>query len=250
MDQKLRMYLAELVGTFLVVLVGAGTVCAFHLLRTPSLDKTGIALAEGFALAVALTVTFYVSIGCLNPAVTLMLWVFRRLESGPAAVLILMQLLGATCAGLILRLAFKDDVLVLAHGGAPHLTEAYLSSDGGLTIGSLVSGTGWELFFALVVTLALFATFFDPRAPRLGGILPGLAQAAVVLLGFNLTGGSANPARWFGPAVWLATVPGAGTPQLADALIYVGGPVLGALAAAFLYHALILPSPKRPERHR
>jgi glycerol uptake facilitator protein len=250
MHQKLRMYLAELVGTFIVVLVGAGTVCAYHLLRTPSLDRTGIALAEGFALAVALTVTLYVSIGCLNPAVTVMLWVFRRLEGGSAAVLIVMQLLGAACAGLVLRLAFKDDVLVLAHAGAPYLSDAMVSAGSPVTIPALVSGTGWELFGALVVTLALFATVFDPRAPRLGGILPGLAQAAVVLLGSNLAGGSANPARWFGPAVWLLTVPGAATPQTADALIYAGGPVLGALVAAFLYHGLVLPTPKRPERHR
>jgi aquaporin Z len=250
MDQKLRMYLAELAGTFVVVLVGAGTVCASQLVGAAALDKTGIALAEGFALAVALTVTFYVSSGCLNPAVTLMLWVFRRLESRPTVVLIAMQLLGAACAGLLLRLTFGEDVLKQAWAGTPHLKEAYVGSGAPLTFAALVTGTAWEMFFALVVTLALFATLFDPRAPRLGGILAGLAQAAVVLLGFNLTGGSGNPARWFGPAVWLPTVPGAGRPQLTDALIYAGGPVIGALAAAFLYHALILPPAKRPERHR
>jgi hypothetical protein len=48
----------------------------------------------------------------------------------------------------------------------------------------------------------------------------------------------------------LPTLPGVRQPQLADALIYIGAPVLGALAAAFLYHTLILPSPKRPEPHR
>jgi aquaporin Z len=249
MDQKLRMYLAELIGTFVLVLVGAGTVCASQLTWTPPLDTSGIALAEGFALAVALTVTFYVSTGCLNPAVTLMLWVFRRLEGRPTVMLIVMQLLGAACAGLILRLTFSEDVLRLAHLGGPYL-KGSLVSEIQLSFGSLVSGTGWELFFTFVVTLALFASLFDPRAPRLGGILPGLAQVAVVLLGFRLTGGAANPARWFGPAVWLPTLQGTSKPQLTDALIYAGGPVLGALAAAFLYHSLILPPRKRPEHRK
>ena len=79
MDPKLRMYLAELIGTFLLVLIGAGTVCAAQLTSEPALDVTGMALAEGFALAVVLSVTLPLSTGCVNPAVTLMLWVFRRM---------------------------------------------------------------------------------------------------------------------------------------------------------------------------
>jgi glycerol uptake facilitator-like aquaporin len=250
MDPKLRMYLAELIGTFLLVLIGAGTVCAAQLTSEPALDVTGMALAEGFALAVVLSVTLPLSTGCVNPAVTLMLWVFRRLDGRPTAVLIAMQLLGAACAGLLLRVAFAGSVLQGAHLGAPFLRGSLVSADGKIEFGGLVSGTGWELLFTFLVTLALFAAFFDPRAPRLGGILPGLAQTAVVLLGFRLTGGAANPARWFGPAIWQPTVSGLSTPTLTDALIYAGGPVLGALAAAFLYHALILPSPKRVEHRR
>ena len=64
----------------------------------------------------------------------------------------------------------------------------------------------------------------------------GLAQAAAVLFGYRFTGGSANPARWFGPALWEVTVHGAARPNwLAEAVIYAGGPILGALLAAVLY---------------
>jgi glycerol uptake facilitator-like aquaporin len=179
MDQKLRTYLAELVGTFVVVLVAAGTVCASQLTWIPPLDVTGIALAYGFAYAVVLTVIYPLSAGCLNPAVTLMLWVFRRLESRPTAVLIAMQLLGSALAGLVLRLAFDPKgVLVPARLGTPHLSPAFVQVGEPFSLGSLVSGTGWELFFGFLVTLALLATLLDPRAPRQGGILAGLAQAA------------------------------------------------------------------------
>jgi glycerol uptake facilitator-like aquaporin len=249
MDQKLRTYLAELLGTFLVVFAAAGTVCAFYLTSLPPLDVTAFALAYGFAYAVVLTVTYPLSAGCLNPAVTLMLWVFRRLDGRPTALLIGMQLLGAALAGLVLRLTFEEGgVLVPARLGTPHMA-AYVRPGEALTAGGLASGTAWELFFTFLVTLALLATVLEPRAARQGGILAGLAQTAVVLLGYRLTGGSANPARWFGPAIWQPTL-GAEPLQWADALIYMGGPVLGALAAAFVYHALIQPPPKQPEHRR
>ena len=122
MDNKLRMYLAELVGTFALVLVGAGTVCAADLTGLPALPVTALALAEGFTLAAVLTATFHVSTGCLNPAITIMLWVFKRIDNVQAGWLVLMQLLGATLAGLLLRLMFRtdrEDVLVKMRMGAP-----------------------------------------------------------------------------------------------------------------------------------
>ncbi len=250
MDNPLRTYLAELVGTFILVLVGAGTVCAADLTGVPALSVTGLALAEGFTLAVALTVTFPVSPGCLNPAITIMLWVFKRLDNARAGWLVLMQLLGATLAGLVLRLTFHEDVLAKTHLGAPYL-KAFAPESGVLEARHLVSGTAFELFLTCLVTLAAFATLFDRRAPRLGGLIVGLAQTAAVLFGFRFTGGAANPARWFGPAVWEATVPG--VPRLAwlaDAVIYVGGPLLGALLAAVLYVNLILPPEKGTESLR
>ena len=105
MDLRFRSYLAELLGTFALVFLGAGTVCATFLKSPPPLlaslpllDVTGIALAEGFTLAVLLTVLFPLAPGCLNPAITLTLWVCKRLDLRQALALILAQLLGATLA--------------------------------------------------------------------------------------------------------------------------------------------------------
>jgi aquaporin Z len=252
MERKLRSYLAEGVGTFLVVLVGAGAACASHLLRSIDPDHPPVAafaMAEGFGVAVALTVTLYVSLGCLNPAITLMLWVFRRLETGQMAALIAAQLGGAAMAGLVLRLGFSEEVLKESHLGGPFL-KASLTPEGP-TAGTLCSGTAVELFAAALLTLALFASYLDPRAPRLGGVLVGLAQSAAVVFGYHMTGGAGNPARWFGPAIWYPTLHPTISPTfVTDALIYCGGPVLGALVAAFLYHSLILPEEAHKGRHR
>ena len=73
-----------------------------------------------------------------------------------------------------------------------------------------------------------------------------MAQAAVILFGFHLTGGCANPARWFGTAVWRATVPPEGTRIWADHPVYWAGPILGALVAGLVYRSLLTPTGHAP----
>src|SRR5688572_14167826 len=98
MDKNIRAWLAELVGTYLVVLAGAGTLCTTFLVSDPRYASVGgvvlaVALAEGFALAVAVSMTMHLSAGCCNPAITLALWVTRRLEGKQALLLGGIQLL-------------------------------------------------------------------------------------------------------------------------------------------------------------
>ncbi len=82
----------------------------------------------------------------------------------------------------------------------------------------------------------------DRRSPPLGGLIVGLAQAAVVLFGYRLTGGAANPARWLGPVVWELTTPGATAGAvLSDHTVYWVGPILGALLGGFLYVFVLQP---------
>jgi glycerol uptake facilitator-like aquaporin len=244
MDDKLRSYLAELAGTFVLVLFTAGAVCASYLPTERRTDDVGaIAMASGFTLAVVLTGTYHVSAGYLNPALTIMLWVFKRLEGKQTLLLIAMQLAGAALAGLTLRFLFKDEVLYAAHMGAPHLTDALLT-DGPVTFGGLLTGFAVEMTLTALLTWAVFATLLDPRGPRLGGVGVGLAQAANVAVAYRLTGGSANPATWFGSAIWQTTLSGSTTILPRDHAVYWAGPVVGALLGAYLYSALILPEPK------
>jgi MIP family channel proteins len=241
MDPKFRSYLAELVGTFALVFAGAGTVCAAGLTSAPRLGVAEIALAEGLTLAVVLSATSLVSHGYLNPAVTLTLWVFKRLEGGQAAVMIVMQMLGGVLAGLAVFGLFKADTSFL---GTPHLQRS-LKPDDTVTFGSLFSGIAVEVCLTFLVTVAVFATLVDRRGPRLGGVVVGLAQVAAVLFGYRLTGGAANPARWLGPAVWQLAVPALRTQApFADHTVYWVGPVVGALLAGGFYSLVIVPPEK------
>src|SRR3954453_322388 len=77
MDVKLRTYLAETFGTFVLVAVAAGAVCSAYLPESPDAPRfytaggitVAAALAEGFALAVAVSFTSSLSPGCCNPAI-------------------------------------------------------------------------------------------------------------------------------------------------------------------------------------
>src|SRR5437868_13208789 len=114
MDEKiLRALMAELTGTFALVFVSAGAVCVNEMggLQPGSVS---IALAAGLIYAAALAVTLPIAGGYLNPAVTLMLWVFKRLDGVRTAGFIFAQALGAVIAALLLRfiLPFREDALV------------------------------------------------------------------------------------------------------------------------------------------
>ena len=240
MDKSLQPYLMEMLGTFGLVLVSAGAVCTSYLdpAQTGSY-LVGIALAQGFILAAMLTVTVGVSGGCLNPAVTLAFWVFRRLEGAKAGGLIASQLLGAALAGLVLRVMFKETVLVDARFGTPHLNlDAFGAEYGSPTMKILVTGVGIELLLTFLLTLAIYATLLDPRAPQLGGLGAGLTLAALAVFAYALTGAATNPARWFGPWIWEVPV----RPEAArDHAVYWIGPTLGALLAGGVYEYLLWP---------
>jgi MIP family channel proteins len=248
MDPRIRPYLVELAATFLLVLIAAGTVCSTSLAPETRFQSVGgttlaIALAEGFALAALLTLSLYHSPGCLNPAFTLALWVLRRIEGARALGLVAAQLLGAVLGGLVVRSLFSEPVLQAARMGTPHLMKALLGPDDTVTLTSIVAGVGLELLLTFFLTLTLFATLFDPRAPRTGGLLVGLAQSAVVLFGYHLTGGAANPARWFGTWVWELTLPRASlVSPSADHTVYWVGPIVGGLLGCLFYSALIQPT--------
>jgi glycerol uptake facilitator-like aquaporin len=96
MPSLFRRSLAELVGTFALVFVGAGTVAA-QVMPGGNTGLLGIALAHGLVLAVMVSATMGISGGHLNPAVTLGLVVARRTELRTAAAYIAAQLLGACC---------------------------------------------------------------------------------------------------------------------------------------------------------
>jgi aquaporin Z len=245
MDKNLmRAYAAELIGTFALVFIGAGAVCVNYMTTAPEMRPglVGIALANGLILAVALSVTLHISGGYLNPAVTLMLWSFNRLDTARMAWYIGAQLLGAVLAGGCLYLLFDPELIKASHLGTPHVNlQAYGEKYPSWQV--VMSGTGVELALTFFVVLAIFGTILDPRGQRFTGLMVGLALAAVTFTGFALTGAATNPARWFGTVFWEKIIQQStldAVSPFADMFVYVAGPILGALLGGILYYKVVL----------
>jgi aquaporin Z len=247
MDNPLRCYLADAVGSFIVVFIGAGTVCAASVTSEPqpwSALVPAVALAQGCAFAFALVLSARFGGGCVNPALTIMMWVCRRFDFSRAAGLVVAQLLGAALAGLAVRLLFPEDALFRARLATPHL-QGYLIAPDGVTLAGLGAGVALEAVLTFIVAFAVFTTLLDPRVIRPGGLGGGLTLTGAILVAYPLTGAALNPARWFGPALWQMTVPSlSATPLFTDHAVYWAGPIVGALAAGVLYSAALLPAPK------
>ena len=215
---------AEAVGTFVFVLVGAGSaVGAGGLLNANSASLLLVgALANGLGLAVAVSATMGVSGGAINPAVVIGLWAGKKLPSRDVVPYILAELVGAVLAGLALMSAFPSSLGDPVHWGSPTLS-GLLSESQGIAI---------EALLTFVLVIAVYGTAVDSRAPRIGGLGIGLAVLADVFVAGNLTGAAMNPARAFGPMIAGQFYPGYW-------YIYLIGPVVGALFAGLVYRYAI-----------
>ena len=213
--------LAELIGTFAFVFIGAGSIIT-NTLTHGALGTVGIALAHGLALSIMITVFAATSGGHINPAVTIGMLVTRRIEPLLGLLYIVAQLVGATLAGMLLQAVFPFAAWQAAQLGTPNLAP-------GVSFGTGVLVEAVLTFFLL---LAVFGTAVDPRAPKIGGFGIGLTVAFDILMGGALTGASMNPARTFGPAL-------AGGFWQND-LVYWIGPIIGAVIAALIYEYVIL----------
>jgi aquaporin TIP len=218
MDRRLTAPLvAEALGTFLFIVIGAGSIVVGAFAPEAAPGLVGVALAHGLALAVLVSALGAVSGAHFNPAVTFGVWLARRIHARTMIAYVAAQLVGAVAAGLVLRVVFPESAWQPSHIGTPGLG-AGISPAVGIVV---------EAILTIVLVLAVFGTAVDVRGPRLGGFAIGMAVAADILVGGPLTGAAMNPARWFGPAV--------ASGFLDNAIVWFVGPLLGAAAAAAVY---------------
>jgi aquaporin TIP len=239
MEPKLpRVFLIELIGAFGLVLFSAGLVCVNQTTTPEGQPGTapltwhqpgafGVALGQGLILAALLALTAPVTGGYLNPAIVVMRWVLGQFDSRRAGLLIGAQFLGSILAALCLRFIFADGVLQAAHFGAPHINpQAYPQP---LAQPVLLAGALIELLLTFFLVFAIFGLAGSGDALRLG-IVAGMIATACTLFGFPLTGAALNPARWLGPTLFEAIGSTSTHNAWTEAVIYLAGPILGALA--------------------
>ncbi len=212
--------LAEAIGTFALIFIGAGAIIA-NVISDGGVGLVGIAFAHGIVLAVVVTATMNISGGHINPAVTVGLWSVRKIDSKHALLYIIAQLVGAVLGALALKFLYPAGAAASVSLGTPVPL-------GGL---SFATAAAIEAVLTFFLVFAVFGTAVDHRAPKVGGFAIGLVLVFDILAGGPLTGASMNPARTFGPAL----VSGTWTQHL----VYWIGPILGGVVAAIVYGRLL-----------
>lgn len=210
MTRDVRRYVAEAVGTALLVAFGAGAVMT-DAIAGGALGTVGIA-ASFFLVVVALVSCLgHVSGAHLNPAVTLAFWSVRRFPAREVLPYVLAQCAGATVAALLLRAALGSVASVGAT--VPHLPVG--------------AAFGVEALFSFALFLVIAAVATDPRTPA--GVAPLAVGGAVGMCALQgaLTGASMNPARSLGPAL----ASGVFTAHW----LYWVAPIVGMVSAARLF---------------
>ncbi|MFZ0340043.1 MAG: aquaporin [Terracidiphilus sp.] len=226
----MKKYFAELVGTFILVLFGCGTAVITG--GVPGLvGIVGIALAFGLALIGAAYGIGPIS-GChINPAVSLGVWVARRMSFGDMIGYWVAQFVGAILAAWVL--------LVIAVGTAGYnLAANGLGQDGwgpGYQGGyNSASAMLFEFFATMIFVIVILGSTQKSSPAGFAGLAIGITLVAIHLFGIHITGVSVNPARSLGPALF------AGSHALSQVWLFLLFPSAGGAAAGLLFRTKLL----------
>ena len=221
----LQRSVAEFVGTFTLIFVGAGSIIA-----TQGGNLTAIALAHGLAIGVMASAVGHISGGHFNPAVTFGFFVTRRIEAHLAAAYWFAQLVAAALAAWLLDALLPQSQTDAVNLGAPAIGNG-IGAGAGMVI---------ELVLTFFLVWVIFASAADPRGTfaSIAGLAIGFTITLDIFIGGPYTGAAMNPARAFGPQL-VANV-------WSNAWVWWVGPLLGGGIAALVYDRLYL-RPVSPE---
>lgn len=222
----MKKYIAELVGTMVLVLLGCGSaVFAGGAADTVGAGTGTIGVALAFGLSVVAMAYCIGGIsGChINPAITLGVWMSGRMESKDALMYMLFQVIGAIVgAGILAALVSTG-----GHAG-PTMTGAN-SFDVGETAQAFLAEAVFTFIFVLVV---LGATDQKRGAGNMAGLAIGLTLALIHIVCIPITGTSVNPARSIGPALM------EGGQALSLLWLFIVAPLVGAAFSSLVWKYL------------
>ena len=218
----MKNYLAEIIGTFILVAFGTGVVVVDQQ-TDADVTLVGVALVWGLVVYAVISAIGDISGAHINPSVTVTLWASGRFPGSQVAPYIVCQLIGAVLGSVMVRLLFPDAESLGGTAPSGGLMQSFLAE-------------------VLLTFLLLFVVLNVSEGAKEKGITAGIAIGGVitleVLVGGPISGASMNPARSFGPALvggdWTAY------------WIYVAGPILGGLIAAPL--AILLRSDEKQDQ--
>ncbi len=223
----MKRYIAELLGTMVLVLFGCGSAAV----AGPILGNLGIAMAFGLSIVAMAYVIGDIS-GChINPAVSIGMWIDGRMEAKDLIMYIVFQCIGAIIGIAILAAIINSSAYL---GG-------YATTGLGQNGFGTASAVGLNVVGAIIVEIILTFVFVftvlgvtkKAENATIAGIVIGLTLAFVHIMGIPLTGTSVNPARSLAPALFI------GGQALQQVWVFILAPIVGAVIAGLLYKGLI-----------
>ena len=213
---------AEFVGTFALVFIGAGAAAVVG-------DAAGLNGIAAIALAHGMTVTAFafaygsISGGHLNPSVTVGVLAAGAIRTRDALGYILVQLTGGIAGALLLRAVLGGAATGL---GTPQLAHDLAL---GATTVTITPTTGFviEALLAFFLVTVVLNTAVAGRAGNIAPLPIGMTLTLNIIMGGALTGAAFNPARALGPMV--------ATGNFTDVWLYMVAPLVGGLIAAFVH---------------
>ena len=218
----MKKYLAEMIGTMVLVLMGCGA-AVFAGAGQPfiSVGTLGVAFAFGLAVVAMVYTIGAISGSHINPAITLGVWLSGRMNGKDAAMYMVFQVIGAIIGSSILWFLAKDS------GSATTLTGA-----NGFAAGQTAVAFVAETVFTFIFVLVVLGVTAKNGNPKMAGLAIGLTLVLVHIVAIPITGTSVNPARSIGPALFQ------GGEALSQLWLFIVAPFLGAALAAGVWKGI------------
>ena len=218
----MKKYLAELIGTFVLTLLGCGAAVSLNC-GVDAASVVGTSMAFGIAV-IAMAYTIGGISGChINPAITLGCLLTKRISGKDAGMYMLFQVIGAILASCVLY-AFVQTAPELAQG-----TTTGANSCAGGVVNGLIVEIVLTCIFVLVV---LGSTDSKVGAGNFAGLAIGITLILIHLVGIHYTGTSVNSARSIGPAIFEGGI------ALQQLWVFIVGPFAGGALAALIWKCI------------
>ncbi|KPU84065.1 porin [Marinosulfonomonas sp. PRT-SC04] len=220
----MKKMIAEAFGTFILVFFGVGSA----VLMGDQIGMLGISLAFGLSIVAAAYSIGAISGAHLNPAVSLGMVTSGRMTLAEFGQYFIAQIGGASVAALVVMLIAtgKADYSVAENGlGQNGFGAGYLGEY------SLTAALIFELVATFTFVTVILGATQDGAPAMMAGLAIGLTLVGIHLVGINVTGVSVNPARSFGPAIFV------GGKAIADLWLFFAAPLIGGALAGFVFKA-------------
>ncbi|MBQ8151125.1 MAG: MIP family channel protein [Clostridia bacterium] len=213
----MKKYVAELIGTFVLVLFACGAAAVLKCDKA-TFDAAYLLTALAFGLViVAMAYSIGNVSGChINPAVSIAMWVSKKLSTKDFIGYVVAQFIGAILGAAVLKFLAPDSSL----------------GTNSLFNDSVIKSLLVEVILTFVFVLAIIGVTSKESNGAVAGIVIGLTLTLVHIFGIYFTGTSVNPARSFGPALL------AGGKALANVWVFIVAPLVGGVLAALVYKFL------------